>query len=94
MDCDQVASIGRDTNEPAHKTSSLMVATGRQCAPSSFKRGGTRTKAFAPKWQRTHKICTRVKVDDPPTHLNTQACDPHTATLCSSPTATQCRQPT
>ena len=44
----------------------------------------TRTRPFAPKWQRTYNICTRVKDDDPPTHLYTQACDPHTATLCSS----------
>ena len=53
----------------------------------------TRTRAFAPKWQRTYKICTRVKDDNPPTHLNTQACDPHTATLCSSQLCTQAIPP-
>ena len=50
---DQVASIGRGTNEPAHKTSILMMATGRQCAPS-FKR--PRAQVFAPKWQRTQNM--------------------------------------
>ena len=36
------------------------------------------------KMAKDTKICTRVK-DDPPSLRSTQACDPHTATLCSSP---------
>ena len=49
---------------------------------NSFKRA----RAQSPLFQngKGYKICTRVK-GDPPTHQNTQACDPHTATLCSSP---------
>ena len=43
-----------------------------------------RVQTSLPQNGKGHKTCTRVKDDDPPTHLNTQACDPHTATLCSS----------
>ena len=39
------------------------------------------------KMAKDTNICTRVK-GDPPTLQSTQACDPHTATLCSSPPST------
>ena len=49
--------------------------------PLFFERA--RAQKSKPQNGKGHKICTRVKDDDPPTHQSTQGCDAHTATLCS-----------